>query len=104
MTDGFCAERVASSAPKSVCRPETSFASGERQSTFSDRLGSEEQRFADVLGLEIRIERENLLRRLSFGDQGHDCRDWNPKSAQARYSSHLAGVGRHSLELHTALL
>src|SRR5439155_14597864 len=51
------------------CRSETSFAGGERQGTFSDRLGSEEKRFAVVLRFEIRVKRENLGCGLSFGHE-----------------------------------
>ena len=84
------------------CRSETSFAGGERQGTFSDRLGSEEKRFADVLRFEIRVKRENLGGGLSFGHEGDDGGDRNPKAAQARDTAHLASVDGHSLELYTA--
>lgn len=38
------------------CRRETSFARGEGQDAFSDRLGGKEQGFADVLSFEIRVK------------------------------------------------
>jgi hypothetical protein len=63
---------------------------GERQSTFPNGLGGEEQqRFADVLRFEIRVEREDLVPRLSFGDQRHDRGDWihSPRGQ----GTHLAG-------------
>ena len=60
------------------CRSGTSFAGGERKRTFADSFGSKEQRFADVLGVEIRIEREDLVGGLSFGDQPDDGCDRNP--------------------------
>ena len=74
----------------------------ERQGTFADGLGGEEQRFADVLRLEVRVERKDVVRRLSLGDQCHDCRDWNSQPAQAGHSSHLERVDCHAMKLHTA--
>ena len=46
--------------------------------TFADSFGSKEQRLADVLGVEIRIEREDLVGGLPFGDQPDDGCDRNP--------------------------
>jgi hypothetical protein len=53
-------------------------ASGERKRAFANGLGGEEQCFADVFRFKVRIESENLLRRLAFSDQGDDRRDRNP--------------------------
>ncbi len=89
---------------KRVVDEETSFAGGERERAFPNSLSSEEQRFADVLGFEIRIEFENLLCGLAFGDERDDGRDRNSEAAQARHPSHLARIGRDSLELHDAPL
>jgi hypothetical protein len=85
-------------------RRETSFTGGERKNSFPNRLGGEEERFANVASVEIRIERENVLRRLAFSDESDDRRDRDPKAAQAGDASHLARIGRNSLEVHGASL
>ena len=84
-----------------VCRSRTSFAGGERQCPFADGFGRKEQRLADVVSLEVWVQREDVLCCLPFSDQGNDSRDWNPKTAETRDSPHLAGIGRDPLELHT---
>jgi hypothetical protein len=80
------------------CRRETSFAGSERKRTFPNRLSGEEERFADVFGFQIRIERENLLGRLSFSNESDDRRDRDPKTTQAWHAPHLARDGRDPLE------
>src|SRR5262249_47876548 len=86
---------------KERCRSGTSFASGEGQCSFADGFGRKEQRLADVVRLEVWVQSEDALCRLPFSDQGNDSRDWNPKTAKARNSPHLTGIGRDPLELHT---
>ena len=85
---------------KARCRPSTSFAGGEGQRSFADGFGRKEQRLADVVRLEVWVQREDALRRLPFSDQGNHSRDWNPKTAKTRNSPHLAGIGRDPLEFH----
>ena len=51
-------------------------------------------------GLERGVQRENLFLRLAFSDQGNNRRDRNPQAAKTRDPSHLAGIGRDSLEFH----
>jgi len=86
---------------KGRCRSGTSFAGGEGQCSFADGLGRKEQRLADVIIFEVRVQREDALCCLPFSDQGNDSRDWNPKTAKTWNSPHLAGIGRDPLELHT---
>ena len=68
------------------------------------RLSGEEEGFANVRSFEIGVQRQDLLRRLPFGDQGDDGRNRNSKPAQTGNAPHLARVGGDSRELHTALL
>ena len=86
---------------KARCRSGTSFAGGKGQRSFAHGLGRKEQRLADVVSLEVWVQREDVLCCLSFSHQGNDSRDWNPKTAKTRNSPHLAGIGRDSLELHS---
>jgi hypothetical protein len=67
---------------KERCRPGTSFAGGERQRSFADGFGGKEQRLADVISLEVWVQREDALCRLPFSDQGNDGGDWNPKTTK----------------------
>ena len=85
---------------KERCRSKTSFAGGEGQRSFADGFGRKEQRFADVVSLEVGVQREDALCRLPFSREGNDGRNWNPKTAKTRNSPHLAGIGRDPLELH----
>src|SRR5262245_34181830 len=85
---------------KARCRSGTSFAGGEGQCPFADGFGRKEQRLADVVSLEVWVQREDAFCCLPFSDQGNDSRDWNPKTAKARNSPHLRGIGRDPLELH----
>ena len=85
---------------KERCRSGTSFAGGEGQRSFADGFGRKEQRFADVVSIEVWVQREDALCRLPFSHEGNHSRDWNPKTAKARNSPHLAGIGRDPLEFH----
>ena len=73
------------------CRRGTSVTGGERKYAFPNSLSREKQRLANVVGVEIRIERENLVRRLALSDESHNRRDRNPKPAQARDASPFGG-------------
>jgi len=88
------------SAPRSAKAARLSIRCRKRQDALSDGFRSEEQRFAEVLGFEIRIECENILCRLALSNEGDDRGDRNPEATQARDPSHLAGIGRDSLEFH----
>jgi hypothetical protein len=85
---------------KERCRSGTSFAGGEGQRSFADGLGRKEQRLADVVSLEVWVQLEDAPCRLPFSHQGNHSRNWNPKTAKARNSTHLAGIGRDPLEFH----
>ena len=82
----------------------TLLAGGARKRTFADGLGGKEQRFADVLGFEVRVQPKDLLRRLPLGDQPNDCRNRNSKSAQAGNPSHLVRADGDALELHDHII
>src|SRR5204862_84515 len=71
---------------KARCRSGTSFAGGKGQRSFAHGLGRKEQRLADVVSLEVWVQREDVLCCLSFSHQGNDSRDWNPKTAKTRNS------------------
>ena len=86
---------------KERCRSGTSFAGGEWQRSFADGFGRKEQRLADVVSLEVGVQREDALCGLAFCHEGNDSRNWNSKTAKTRNSPHLAGIGRDPLELHT---
>ena len=85
---------------KARCRSGTSFAGGEGQRSFADGFGRKEQRLADVVSLEVGVQREDTLCGLPFSHEGNDSRNGNPKTAKTRNSPHLAGIGRDPLELH----
>jgi hypothetical protein len=85
---------------KARCRSGTSFAGGERQRSFADGFGRKEQRLADVISLEVGVQREDTLCGLTFSHEGNDSRNGNPKTAKTRTPPHLAGIGRDPLELH----
>ena len=46
---------------KERCRSKTSIAGGEGQRSFADGFGRKEQRFADVVSLEVWVQREDAL-------------------------------------------
>ena len=85
---------------KARCRSGTSFAGGEGQRSFADGFGRKEQRLADVVSLEVGVQREDTLCGLAISHEGNDSRNGNPKTAKTRNSPHLAGIGRDPLELH----
>jgi hypothetical protein len=85
---------------KARCRSGTSFAGGEGQRSFANGFARKEQRLADVVRLEVGVQRDDTLCGLPFSHEGNDSRDWNSKTAKTRNSPHLAGIGRDPLEFH----
>ena len=81
-------------------RSGTSFTGGEGQRSFADGFGRKEQRLADVVSLEVGVQREDTLCGLAISHEGNDSRNGNPKTAKTRNSPHLTGIGRDPLELH----
>ena len=82
------------------CRSAASWASGQRQRALPDRFGGKEQRFADVLRLEVRIEGEDALHGLPFGHQGDDGGHGNPEPTHAGDAGHLTCIDGDALEFH----
>jgi hypothetical protein len=63
---------------KARCRSGTSFARGEGQRSFADGFGRKEQRLADIVSLEVGVQRENTLCGLPFSHAGNvkpQCED-----------------------------
>ena len=85
---------------KARCRSGTSFARGEWQRSFTDGFGRKEQRLADVVSLELWVQREDALCRLPFSDRGNDRRNGIRRPRRHGTFTHLAGIGRDPLELH----
>lgn len=76
----------------------------ERQSSFSNSFCGKEERFADILRLQVGIKGEDFLQRLAFRNEGDDRRNWNAESPKARNAVHLAWIRRDAHERHTAPL
>jgi hypothetical protein len=78
--------------------------SGEGQRALSNGCSREQECFAYILSLEVRIEGENALDRLSFCHQGDNGRHRDPESAQAGNAPHLARIRGDPPELHEAIV
>jgi hypothetical protein len=76
--------------------------SGEGQRARSNSRSREQECFANILRLKVRIEAENALDRLSFCHQGNNGRHRDSESAQARNAPHLARIRGDPPELHGA--
>ena len=81
-----------------------SLTGGEREYPFPDCRGGEQQRFAHIVGHEVRVEGDNLRNRLALGHQRDNRRDGNAEPTQAGHPPHLPGIGRDVLELHARIV
>jgi hypothetical protein len=61
---------------KARCRSGTSFAGGEGQRSFADGFGRKEQRLADVVSLEVGVQREDTLCGLPFSHKVPRAGPW----------------------------
>ncbi len=61
-----------------------------------DEVGCESECFAQVLHLEIRIVRQDFCFRHAVGEHGHDRRNGDPHTPNARDSAHLIWALRHA--------
>ena len=68
---------------KERCRRRTSFAGAETQRPFANGVGGNEQRFADVISFEVRVQGENILGFCRSATSA--TRDSNPKSADLNF-------------------
>ncbi len=82
------------------CRRETSFTRGEGQGSLTNGLSCVQKGLAHVVGFEVWVQREDLLRRLPLGDERDNGRDGNSEAPKARNAAHLAGVSSDARVAH----
>ena len=82
------------------CRGVTSPERCQRQFPFPHRFCREPQGFRNVLALEIRMQRDNLVCGQALGHQLHYHRDGNAQSANTWSAAHLIGTDRDARKSH----